>query len=365
MISDFFFNLKNKSETFLIKCTLSCWFISKILAWKVFTTCRVFPIIPALKFLNIQVASVHNILFTSSLLLMLFYIFLKQKKYILIFILLVEIFSCLLDINRLQPWEYLFSLVIFSFLVNRYKTFLSVFIAILSFTYLYSGFFKLNPLFLKNIWKYLILHNFLGLNQNLVTNKWLYHSGYLFAMLELLSGIGLLFTNTRKWSALFLILMHGMILIILGPLGLSINYIVWPWNILMIIFLLFLLQNQYFKIALFDLFLKWNKLILFLIVILPIFNFFGYADNNFSFHMYTGNSKSCKIILRDTAKANVLKPYFRENIENGKVQYYISVNDWAMKEMNVPAYPETRVYNAIDDYLKSKIDSTTFDLYVY
>ena len=365
MISDFFFNLKNKSETFLIKCTLSCWFISKLLAWKVFTSYRIFPIIPVFKFLNIQAASVHNILFIVSLLLMLFYVFFKQQKYILILILLLETCSCLLDINRLQPWEYLFSLIIFAFIVNKYHAFLTVFIAILSFTYLYSGFFKLNPLFLKNIWKFLILHNYLGLNQTLATNKWIYHSGYLFALLELLSGIGLLFIKTRKWSALILILMHIIVLIILGPIGLNFNYTIWPWNVIMIIFLFFLLQNQNFKIASLVLFSKWNKLIFFLVAILPFFNLFGFTDANLSFRMYTGNSKSCKIILKDTAKANMLKYYFKENNSNNKIQYYISIDGWAMQEMKVPVYSEKRVYDAIDEHLKTKIDSTAFDLYVY
>ena len=80
--------------------------------------------------------------------------------------------------------------------------------------------------------------------------------------------------------------------------------------------------------------------------------------------MYSGNTKNAIIIIRDTAKANVLKQYFKINIINPTPQYYINIQDWAIKEMKVPAYPEQRVYNEINIFLQSKMDTNAFEFYI-
>src|SRR6185312_9041869 len=149
-----------------------------------------------------------------SAFLLIILLFRPPNKYLLTGLLAADVFSCLLDQNRWQPWEYQYLFIIFIFMVNfnRQKIIPIAISFILVFTYIYSGLGKLNAGFLETTWTTTILKHFFKAPASFVNNQWLYLAGYLLGTVELLAGSGLLFSKTKKTSAIVLILIHLFVL---------------------------------------------------------------------------------------------------------------------------------------------------------
>lgn len=356
-----------KAEEILLKGTMVVWITSKLLTWRLWTTQRLFPTIPIWKFLDSTSAIVHSILFVISILLMLAVFKFYLNKYIISTLIITEIFSCILDINRLQPWEYQFIFVLIIYLTNK-SNLLSVIIFSIACIYIYSGLQKLHPAFLQNIWGKLFLNKFFNLESSMIHNKWVIHSGYILALYESFGGLALLFKKTRKFAIYALMIMHLFILLFFGPLILNINFIIWPWNLLMLFYLFIFLNEQKnisFNYAI--LIYKWNKLITICLAIMPLLGIFGYWDQYLSANLYSGKNIGAVIFIKDTDKTSQLHRFFKKKNENdtSKNQYYINLNAWSLEELHVPLYPEKRVLKAIESKLKIRYGGESFNIRYY
>lgn len=182
-------------------------------------------------------------------------------------------------------------------------------------------------------------------------NFFVYNSGYAIGIFEALCGPCLIFSSTKKTAAWLLIVMHIFILFWLEPLGLHHNKVLWPWNLLLAleIYFIFVRKKGLPSLNIKMLFYDWNKLVLVVCGILPIFCFAGYWDNFLSAQLYTANFPFMAVCIKDTSNLNELKPYFTKkdkfNLCNGSV--LLNIQTWSMNEMNVPVYPELRVYKKI------------------
>src|ERR1700754_1431778 len=101
---DRFFRNEDKS-TLLLRVTCLFWLLAKVISWRIWTTARLLPGIPFFECFDYVPGVIHTILFAVSISLILL-LFLKNSKPYLVSLLGMEIISCLLDQNRLQPWEY-------------------------------------------------------------------------------------------------------------------------------------------------------------------------------------------------------------------------------------------------------------------
>jgi hypothetical protein len=350
--------IETRQNELLIKMTGVLWLCEKLIAWRVWTTYRLFPTVPVFQFLDAVPSQIHLALFLVELVLLLALVFLNKNTLVLIGLLMAEILSCILDQTRLQPYEYQCIIMAFVFLINRNKQSLipAAVAFILVATYFYSGIGKLNTGFLKVVWENMILRQFLTIPAHIAGNHWVYRFGYLLALAEMLGGLGLIFEATRKKAAIFLILMHLFVLALIGPLGINYNQIVWPWNLAMIgyLYIVFLNKNEQ-PIIFNSIFLGWNKLVFVLLGILPILNLVGYWDNYLSSTLYSGKLPKMVIGINDTSKCAELKPFFRKNT----LYYYkgnaiIDVQTWGLTEMNTLPYPELRVLKQIAMKLEKK-----------
>jgi hypothetical protein len=354
----------------LLKITCIFWLSAKLISWKLWTACRLYPLAPVSEIFDRVPPFVHLILFITSLLLITLLLFTENKS-VFIALLIVELASCLLDQNRWRSWEYQCLVTLVAFIVNTKtpKNVLAIFSLILISTYFYSGFGKLNPGFLNNVWGYMILKLFLKIPVSIASQYWVHYSGYLLALFELCAGLGLLFTRTQKAAAITLITMHLLLLVLLGPFGLNYNKVVWPWNIAMPFFLyLIFLGNAKTKPD-FRLVLQgWNRLIFIFLAILPAFHFLGYWDAALSSNMYSGNSPGMAICIQDTTQCSDLKPFYSPYKNNKKGctgEAAIWLQDWAILETNVSAYAELRVYNIIQRKLQKQYPGANFSYQVY
>jgi len=359
---------KEKLNSKIIRTTCLCWLPAKLLGWRMFTTYRAFPIAPVVCAFNNIPAGTHTLIFLSSVLLMIVLFILPKNKPVTIALLIVETISCLLDQNRLQPWNYLYAFILFIFLLNpgNRKLAIAVIIFIFASTYFYSGLGKLNEGFLQTIWSKMVLHFFLGISTKTVQQGWLFYSGFCVGFFELMAGAGLLFLKTRKLSAALLIVMHLFILLFLGPLGLNYNRIIWPWNIAMIAYLyLIFFKNDPDVVPFTTLFTGWNKLVFICWGILPAFNLPGYWDNYLSSGMYSGKLPQMLICVKDTSKCPDLKRFCKPDYRhlcNGSST--IDLQYWALSETSVAPYPEIRVYKTLALKLQSQYPAAGFS-FVY
>ncbi|WP_438962480.1 MauE/DoxX family redox-associated membrane protein [Nonlabens sp.] len=158
--------------------------------------------------------------------------------YLYVISLLSYLIICIGDIHRVTPYMIVFYGIFtcFTFLKNDRHIFYTALIFILSGVYLFSGLHKFNTGFIEDIAP-LFYFNSLPVSYNPTI-------GYAMAACETLLGLLLLFKSTRKIAATLLITMHLIIIWKLSPLKYGWNYIVIPWNLIMMVSHLYILKQS-------------------------------------------------------------------------------------------------------------------------
>lgn len=356
-ISDFFYN--DDKNALLLKITCIYWLFTKLLTWRIWTINRVLPTAPVFEFLDNMPGAIHLGLFVLSGLLMIA-LLVNRHRWLLSALLITEVLLCLLDQNRLTPWEYFYVFIIFVFIINTSSSPLiptSIALILIS-TYFYGGLCKFNQGFLDVVWSKMILKYFLKVPAGIIAKKWIYYCGYFLAVGEITGGIGLLFKKTQARSAVALIIMHLFILLLFSPLGFSGYRPLWSWNISMVLFLYFIFLDR--KNPPLNNFLilgkGWNKLVVLCWAILPAASFFGYWDRNLSSNLFSANIPKIVICIADTSKCKELQRFCsRKDIKNtcnGLAK--IDIQTWAFTETSASVYPEIRIYRLIQKKMEKK-----------
>ena len=315
--------------------------------------------------------SVHLFLFGASLLGLAMLIVKPTNRLLMLLVVAIEVASCLPDINRWQPWQYLYLTLLFVLMIfHKNKALIQTAIAfILWSTYFFSGVFKFNGGFLSSIWEKMILIQFLHLPHAFARMSFVHYVGLLIPVIEVLGAVLLLFASTQKKGATILIVTHIFNLIFLGPIGINYNHVVWPWNAVMMVLLYLVYFRKDGHINWFTMFSKRLLWLLILWGFLPITHLFGFWDTYLSSSLYSGNTKHLSICIDTVVKSCpapllpfINKAPLKHNCANG-VQ--ISVTNWSLAEMGVPCYPEERVYKKLAQKLKQDYPQTSFHFIVY
>ena len=324
------------------------WLVTKLISMKLWLADRDFPLVPVSDaFLDLP-AWIHLALFASSSALMLLSLFRPFKIFIWIIIAL-EIISCLLDQNRWQPWEYQFLFFISAYAVFKKDQLLTnAWVGILAGTYFFGGLYKLNAAFIHDTWQYLILIKWLHFPPG---NVWLLRFGYMLPLVEMLAGFSLVIPRLQKTAAVLIIFIHVFILLLLGPLGLNINAVVWPWNIFLALTLYFLFLHKRespfrFRLS-YDPFLN---LILLAWWIMPWLQSIGYWDKYLSSVLYGGGVEQVFICTNNNEALTKASAYRIDNMSSIPCSPVIPVYKWGIHEMRTAPYPEPRVTRKIIDY---------------
>ena len=293
------------------------------------------------------------------LLTLIFFSFTSSSKKPKILLVLVSIYLCFDDQNRLQPWffNYILLLVVFLFYKQRVdepNNYTTVFISmqiLIALVYIFSGLQKFNSHFITDTFTWFIspLSNVLNQRQMGIVMMF----GKFIPYTEIAIGLGLLIKPTRYIILPAVILMHIFILVMLGPSGKSYNYVIWPWNIVMIILDLLLFasikQERFFDIAFLFKGLCFY-IVITLMFIFPLFSFQNKYDSYLSSSLYSGNTHNCQLILTDNAYKKL--PYYLKNFVSTDANYNIlNIKKWAMTELNTPCVPEYRVFKTVQRYV--------------
>jgi hypothetical protein len=241
------------------------------------------------------------------------------------------------DISRLQPWLYQYSFMLAAVGLSGIRRLdtekaLDACRLIVAFTYFWSGLQKANASFVENVYPWLTEPLLARLPS--AAEPLLLPGAYAVAPAETAIGLGLLGRRTRKPAVVGAILMHAFILFVIGPFGHDFNSVVWPWNVAMVAFVLVLFwrppddpssiailrpRSSVFHATTFILF-----------AFMPVFNFFGLWDSYLSSSLYSGRTEKGYVWTLD-----------------GGVLRAKNIDHVALDEMNLPSYPEERVYKKV------------------
>lgn len=355
---------ENQQVKYLIKVIAFFLLITKIWSYKTWIAERTYPVIPPFDFLKYVPDSLHVIIFGFSLLNLLLILFLKAKRYLLLSFFMFELLSCLLDTVRWQPWEFMYMCMFLVVVINfsKPKNIILLFNLLLVAMYFYSGFHKFNRSFLEVFWRDSVLQDLFGLPLEVILKFKLFFVGLLIPIIEVLLAILLFFSKSKRKISFFLIIMHICILIVLGPLGLQYNSIVWFWNLALIVILLIVYQkpiipiNKNLVLANFYWVILW--------FVMPVFSFFGMWYQYFSFNLYSGKGYQMYICLKnDNAELKLYSEPVDNQLCKGKL--YVNLQNWAMTEIKSAPSPEIKVYKKMSNEVKKKYGNNNVKIFLY
>ena len=338
---------------FIRKITVLSFLIGVICSYKLWLPLRHFPRIPIIP-IPIHLIQLETHL---TLLLIISLIGLLFKRIILLYYtaVIATLFLIIMDQNRIQPWVYMYllTMVILSIYDKKNVAFTNIYslhclrLVIIG-QYFWAGIHKINSNFIENAYASMLQH-FFDIDE-LIVPSFLSSFGYILPFIEISFALLLIFPKYRFWGLLLATGMHCYILIYLIFPERYLNSIVYPWNIAMIAidWLLFYKYKESFKFKSFKRIVtrKMQTLILLATWFLPVLLFFGYWDHHLSFSLYSGK-KEKMIILLEKQVTTKLPKYLLPYIISKKNIDVLSINKWALGELNTPVNPELRIYKKI------------------
>jgi hypothetical protein len=278
----------------------------------------------------------------------------KPQKFIAAFLVIIAVF-CLLDQTRWQPWVFQYSfllatLALFSWDcadVEGQKRTLNVAQLIISATYIFSGLQKINLNFMLNDFTWLVQPITSVLPS---TADVLHYFGMAAPFVQIAFGAGLLTKRFRHVSLVLAVSMHIFILAMFGPTGHNWNNIIWPWTAVMAAFdILLFAGNTEFSLRE----IIWTRRSIYhaatflLFALLPALSFFNLWDSYLSAALYSGNLTEAQIYTSDAGRDSLSEPVKSRLVHTSADTNVINIQRWAIEDINVTSYPETRVYKSI------------------
>lgn len=274
----------------------------------------------------------------------------------------------LFDQNRWQPWVYQYVLMLAALTMTprqageRSKTArvaLGVCAFIVIAIYFWSGLSKIGAAFRLDTFPWLL--------EPLVGDlpPFLAPLAYAVPVVEVSIGLGLVWRRTRPYAVVGAILMHSFILLSIGPLGRNWNTVVWPWNVAMVAFVVLLFwrldatpnrrllrglrcsprTTQAFACVIAG-----------LVGVAPLLNLFGRWDSYLSAELYSGSTID-GVVLPSRALINQLPQSARRLVVASDAGPALFLFDWAIEDLNVPAYPAQRVLKRVGGSMCSWSDT--------
>jgi hypothetical protein len=273
-----------------------------------------------------------------------------------------SLFLFLEDQNRGQPWFYMYWVMLGLTLLPKPASFAACQWAF-SVVYVWSGIQKLNATFFERmpVW---FVSSAAHWHLPVVILELFRWSVAAAPFIEIFIGVALWVPRLRKLALGAVVILHLMVLLFLGPLGLNYNLTVWPWNVAMIA-LAFVLFAGPAKVRIRQAFfeLRASKpgfAVVTLYCCLPILSYAGYWDSYFSFSLFAEHEARADIFITETLVRRLpekLQPYVHRlrQAYNPQIQgpYVFDYKVWGFQELGSPPIAEPRNYRSIFRFLKT------------
>lgn len=280
----------------------------------------------------------------------------RAAKYLLVAISSLVVLV-LLDQTRLQPWVYQY-LLLFAVTaldarrsrdVRRDALVLSAAQLIVASLYFWSGVQKLNYTFGQEVLSQLLapMQSRLPLTQAQLSAL-----GVAVALAEIFTGVGLLVKKTRGLCVWVALIMHASVLALLVWQGR--NSVVWVWNVALAVMVVVLFRRS--DVSVCQTFnarnaaaasVRVTQALAVACAVLPVLSFFGLWDMYLSGALYSGNTPVGVVRVDERVYERLSGVAKRQVFTTKGGEQVLPLFEWAMAELNVPPYPETRVYKEV------------------
>lgn len=327
------------------------WFAHIVIALPLwFPHLRTFPMLPATDFeftFSTPARLVCYAIFTAAAM----FALLKKTFFRLGIVLSLLVYGVFVleDINRLQPYFYFYGFVFLILGVylaeKQHSDKIMALRLLLGACYFWSGIFKINAQFpsaMQLVFRRMDFNFIDALPPQ---------TYFLIAFAEIFLGLLFLDLSIKrqiKWHFLLAISLH--LAIILTLVLAKWNKTVIIWNFFMIFLLLWLLvfQEKNAQNLNFIQIVKRQFLFIFLVLLLPALNFFGYWDNYLSWRVYSGNSKKFNFYFeKNPIPEEIYTKYQLVFWDKEAKRQYISVQNWLLYETNTAFYAEERYFEKL------------------
>ncbi|GIV33659.1 MAG: hypothetical protein KatS3mg031_1194 [Chitinophagales bacterium] len=362
--------LKNEVTLSAVKVVTALAFLTgMLLSARLWITDRSFPLVPFWEWIPILRPPADYVL-TGLMAVLLCVIIVFRKHTLPVFLFLaVYLTVAVQDQNRLQPYYYMYCLILLATCISQrnqeQKTEIALnTIRLLFFgVYFWSGIHKMNMQFAGRI---LTTANHL-LPAYMTDFAFGQHVMLLIPALETSLALGLLYSRTRRISVFLLVCMH--LIIITGLLLKRWNLIVIPWNAALIVLVIILFGEKKYFSSVGKIFSPERSLIkaaiFVLVILMPAFNFIGYWDHYLSFSLYSNKAPYAIIYLGEDHVQSLSAPV-RQHVKTMHGKPYLDLTYWLIDETNTVPYPERRVYNKVYEYVCGfYTDSCQAELKIY
>lgn len=281
------------------------------------------------------------------------------------------LFAFLLDQHRLQPWAYQTAIYATVFATMQPSRARRLLIPLAASIYIYSAAGKLDFQFAHTVGQDFlsIMLNPLGLAETFDPAAQVKMAMCL-PLVELIAGLLLLPTLTRRYAAFVLIAMHASLLLILGPLGLDHSNGVLIWNIALAVqaFFLFIAKEPVVspdkpspeseaKVR-----RSFGKFVatcaVFLALVAPATERAGLWDHWTSWALYSPHNSRVAIEVHRSA-IDTLPVHVRDHLsddDDGDGWQSLALDDWSLQSLSVPIYPQARYQLALGEKLARQTD---------
>lgn len=317
-------------------------FFSFFLSFKLWAGEHLFPGVPAIQ--GVHIAYPFDLLpvILSSFFLICSLV-LRRTRLFIFLSLCINLFIVLLDMNRLQPWFYIYNAILFVFLfhdgrVDNPNRFTSIFIfiqMIIASVYIYNGLNQaMNPLFVVTDFYDIIL----PLKKIMSERQFLFFlkAGKIVPFIPIFIGLGLLVRPVKYLAISFAVAMHLLLFILLFPSAANPNYALWFMNIVFGTALFFLFSGEtrqrYFSTS-----VLLARPMFYIIIacfwIMPALRGKNYWPESMCFNFRSGATPSERIHVSEESYSNL--PYYVRGFcsRNGSA-YTLNVSGWCGHELN-------------------------------
>ena len=334
--------------------------ISVLLSLNLWCGDRSFPVTPILQ-VNWLKSSYDFIWIVLVILFWITSLFLRFQRVFIFLACLFCFFLILFDLNRLQPWFFMYNSLLVMFIFyngrvdepNKNTSFFIIIQLIFASFYFFNGISCLNDQFVKESFEVII-----SPIQTLVSERhfiFLKKIGYLVPYLLMFIGLGLMISSIRYLAFSLAFLLHLILLVLFFPSANHLNYSLWLSN-LTFIFLLFFMFSGNINPPIYSLILLFNRILFYPVflffIILPFFNSTNKWPDFLSSNSKGGNNKVLEIKINKDIKQQ-LSSYERYFLVPTDSLFFVDYQNWCLHELNSDCIPSERVFNSILNYFNS------------
>ncbi len=306
------------------------------LSWNLWGIHPNFPHLPLFDWVPEEISEILRWGLISSLCILI----VQPKKWAAQLALTTYLLFLFLDQIRLQPWCYLYSLILLLFVLDKPNA-NKLGRWVVAIMYIYAGWHKFNDLFSVTTFQPML--KFFSVEAYTLFKHHFSWAWVIAPITELAIGVMLLWGKKLKLALLLGTTMHFILIIYL--LGIGFNSVVIPWNLTMIILLWFLAQQANKEEEPSPLKFR-SKLLIASVAILPLFSKY---DHYLSFELYSGSVSAYFAKIDEDSKQQF--PADAITKQSPELGPHLDLSLWCLSALNVGYPAEERHAKTVKQWL--------------